>query len=95
MYKCKQNKNEKFCFCFVQKRFCVNVALITLPDKKNDASQVPLSKKNYSLRYEPSKMLFPCYFLLVGVAKHDVIEGRNADNSIPLYGEMIVYFHAK
>ena len=39
---------------------------------------------NYSQRYEPSKMHFPCYFLLVGVAKRDVIRGRDADNSIPL-----------
>ena len=34
--------------------------------------QLPLSEKNYSLRYEPSKMPISGYFLLVGVAKRDV-----------------------
>ena len=50
-----------------------------LHDHNNDVYSLVFFKKNYSLRYELSKMaifcFLPCYFLPVGVAKRDVIGG--------------------
>ena len=64
------------------------IGLMCLHDHNNDVYSLVFFKKNYSLRYELSKMaifcFLPCYFLPVGVAKRDVIGGIDADKSIPL-----------
>ena len=55
------------------------IGLMCLHDHNNDVYSLVFLKKNYSLRYELSKMaifcFLPCYFLPVGVAKRDVIGG--------------------
>ena len=55
------------------------IGLMCLHDHNNDVYSLVFFKKNYSLRYELSKMaifcFLPCYFLPVGVAKRDVIGG--------------------
>ena len=72
------------------------IGLICLPDCTNDVYSVLLSKKNYSLRYELSKMFIFASFQATSCRwvwlKRDITRGIDACKYIGLQVKLILYF---